>query len=1190
LPANDSCLTPNPLYVQPNQAFPEVFSRKIRGGSQSSLIGVSDGNLFLARLCASRSRSFAGNTNRLGLRVAGWCGMVAVLCLIWLAPAGVQAQTAYFSGTVSTLAGGFSEPVFPGGGPTGVAVDGSGDVLVANPGSNAIYEIVAVNGSIPASPTINTLGSGFNQPNGVAVDAKGDIFVADTYNNAVKEIVAVNGSIPASPTINTLAVANGNFNLPTGIAVDGNGNVYVANFVNDTSGGANAVEEILVEGGYTTVRILGTGFSFPEGVAVDAKGDVFVADYDNEEVKEIVAVDGSIPATNPTINVLGSGFNQPASVAVDGSGDVFVADSLNSEVKEIVAVDGSIPATNPTIDVLGSGFSQLVGVAVDGRGDVFAADTYNDAVKEIVTAGVSFGSAAVATTTPATRTLWFTFDTTVTIDVPAVLTKGAPNLDFTNAGTGTCAANHTYDAGDTCTVSVAFTPKSSGPRYGAVQLLSSAGTVVATGYVYGTGTGPQINFLPGAQSTLIPPTTSAPACVTAPAGSPPGPTGTAVDGSGNVYVANPCTNTVSEIMAVNGRISASPALITLGSGFNQPFDVAVDGSGNVFVTDFGNSLVKEIVAVNGSIPVSPQIITLAAATTFPGPAGIAVDASGNVYVTNFVYDNGGVTNAVEEIVAVGGSVSATSSVIQLGASAAGDGFNYPEGIAVDANGDVFVANYDSSQVDEIVAVNGSIPANNPTINVLGSGFNHPGGVAVDGNGNVFVADSLNNALKEIVAVNGSIPASNPTINVLGSGFLQPVGVAVGGNGNIFVADGGSFNPVSEANTGIGSALEELDYADAPTLTFATSTNDGTTDTTDGTGGALSVEIENNGNEPLTGIAPGLSVSADFAQVGGSGTPEDCMATFSLPAGTSCNISVEFAPVAPASGTVDGTVTLTDNNPNAVQTIPLVGTAIAIAPTITISPTTLPAATVGTAYSATLTASGGTAPYGYAIASGAVPAGITLSSSGVLAGTPAASGTFNFTVMATDSSAAPGPYSGTSSYSLLVNAGTSTAPPNFTFTGTGASASTIAPGAAATYSFSLSPQSGTYAGPVSFSVTGLPAGATATFTPSTVAANAGATTVMMTVQTAAAVAHNGGSFGRGIVLAVLLLPFGIKRSIRHRLNGWMLLLVTLVGTMAAVSGCGTSLQKQNPSVYTLTVTATSGTVVGSQAVTLDVQQQ
>src|SRR6202041_3211436 len=114
----------------------------------------------------------------------------------------------------------------------------------------------------------------------------------------------------------------------------------------------------------------------------------------------------------------------------------------------------------------------------------------------------------------------------------------------------------------------------------------------------------------------------------------------------------------------------------------------------------------------------------------------------------------------------------------------------------------------------------------------------------DGNGNVFVADSGNSAVKEILAVNGSIPASNPTINTLGSGFSEPSGVAVDGSGNVFVADSGN------------NAVKEINVTN-PTLTFATATDDGTTDTTDG---VLSVTITNDGNEPLTAISPGLSLA------------------------------------------------------------------------------------------------------------------------------------------------------------------------------------------------------------------------------------------------------------------------------------------------------------------------------------------
>jgi hypothetical protein len=263
---------------------------------------------------------------------------------------------------------------------------------------------------------------------------------------------------------------------------------------------------------------------------------------------------------------------------------------------------------------------------------------------------------------------------------------------------------------------------------------------------------------------------------------------------------------------------------------------------------------------------------------------------------------------------------------------------------------------------------------------------------------------------------------------------------VDNSGNVYIAN---FNGGSN---GAGNVLEEV-YGNAPTVTFATPTADGTTDTADG---ALPLQIENIGNMSLTGT---YSIAGDFIQSTGSGTPEDCTSTLSLAANTACNISVEFVPVAPALGGVCGSVTLTDNNLNAtaapatVQAIPLMGTALAVvvAPTITITPTTLAAATVGPAYSATLTASGGTMPYAFTVTSGALPAGITLSAGGVLSGTATASGTFTFTVTATDSSPAPGPYTGTATYTLTVNA--PPPPTNFTFATMGASTSTVAAGAA-----------------------------------------------------------------------------------------------------------------------------------------------
>ena len=87
--------------------------------------------------------------------------------------------------------------------------------------------------------------------------------------------------------------------------------------------------------------------------------------------------------------------------------------------------------------------------------------------------------------------------------------------------------------------------------------------------------------------------------------------------------------------------------------------------------------------------------------------------------------------------------------------------------------------------------------------------------------------------------------------------------------------------------------------------------------------------------------------------------------------------------------------------------------------VSVNPVTVPNGTVGIAYSQVITGGGGAAPYSFAITAGALPAGLTLSPGGTLSGTPTAGGAFNFTITATDSSVAPGPYSGSRAYILAI---------------------------------------------------------------------------------------------------------------------------------------------------------------------------
>jgi sugar lactone lactonase YvrE len=142
---------------------------------------------------------------------------------------------------------------------------------------------------------------------------------------------------------------------------------------------------------------------------------------------------------------------------------------------------------------------------------------------------------------------------------------------------------------------------------------------------------------------------------------------------------------------------------------------------------------------------------------FFDPTGVAVDAAGDV----FVADLG--NKAVEKILPNG----AMQTILT--------GFNNPAGVAVDALGDVFVADFVDNLVLEIPAGGG--------LRFLGSGFNGPNGVAVDAHGDVFVADQGNSAIKEILP--------NGTIQTIGSGFLHPADMAVDANGDVFVADLGN---------------------------------------------------------------------------------------------------------------------------------------------------------------------------------------------------------------------------------------------------------------------------------------------------------------------------------------------------------------------------------------------------------------
>ena len=630
--------------------------------STASVPSIWGGNALVHRRAAT---TFMSQLLRLGV-------LVVLACLCLSAPA----QTAQFSGTQSNVVSYMgivslsSQYSFY---TAGVAIDGSGNVYIAHgcytspsapanspPDCTVWKETPSAGGytqssiavGFPYSPTNDS----YTVPGQVAVDSQGNVYVTDNhyltagYSNSVwKETPS--GSGYTNSVVASLAPGK----LAFGVAVDGSGNVYWTDAVN-----GNVWKEALSAGVYAESLLAG-GFGYPNGVVVDSSGSVYIADEGTSVVLPNVWKE-TPSAGGYTATSVGTGLTAPGGVAVDASGNVYISD--DGLYKETLSA-GAYTQSMVSIFTPGYAYGSLVSsnqIAVDSSGNVYIADTGNQRVVKETGWGANFGPANVGSTSPSPITAVFTFDVGSSLGAPALLTKGAKGLDFTDAGTGTCTAGSLFYPENVCAVVVNFKPTAAGTRYGAIELLDNSGNVLATGYLQGTGVGPRINFLPGVHSTLGSGLSE--------------PDGVAVDGSGNIFVADRTGSNVEEILAAGGYTTVN----SLGIGFTTPEGVAVDGSGNLFVADTYNNAVKEMLAAGGYTTIS----TLGSGFSYP--QSVAVDGIGNVFVADTA------NSAVKEILAAGGYITVNTL---------GSGFSLPGGVAMDGSGNVYVADYGNNRVEKL---------------------------------------------------------------------------------------------------------------------------------------------------------------------------------------------------------------------------------------------------------------------------------------------------------------------------------------------------------------------------------------------------------------------------------------------------------------------------------------------------------
>jgi streptogramin lyase len=245
------------------------------------------------------------------------------------------------------------------------------------------------------------------------------------------------------------------------------------------------------------------------------------------------------------------------------------------------------------------------------------------------------------------------------------------------------------------------------------------------------------------------------------------PFGVAVDGSGNVYVADSTNDTVRKITSAGvvstfaGQTGVTGTANGTGTAasFNYPVGVAIDGSGNVYMTDFTNEVIRKITSAGvvstfaGQAGVSGSANGTGTAASFKGPSGIAVDASGNVYVGDQLNCTVRKITPAGVVSTLAGQAGVTGSANGIGTAAT---FNSPFGVVVDGSGNVYVADYYNYMIRKITSA-GVVSTLAGQAGVTGSAngtgtaatFNDPNDVLLDGSGNVYVSDQLNGTIRKI---------------------------------------------------------------------------------------------------------------------------------------------------------------------------------------------------------------------------------------------------------------------------------------------------------------------------------------------------------------------------------------------------------------------------------------------------------
>ena len=511
--------------------------------------------------------------------------------------------------------------------PTGVAVDSAGNVYVANRDSHTIRKVTPAGvvstmaGQANSSGSADGTGSAarFNRPAGVAVDGDSNVYVADQTNHTIRKVTpggvvsTLAGQANSSGSTDGTGSAARFFN-PWSVAVDSASNVYVADAGNNTirritpAGVVSTVAGVAGSEGFADGAGNAARFRIPTGVALDSAGNLYVADQFNHTTRKItpagvVSTLAGLPGSGGSADGTGSAaqFDGPAGIAFDDSGNLYVADSGNHTIRKITAAGevstfAGLAGSSGSVDGTGSAarFHFPSSVGVDSASNVYVVDRFNFTIRKITPAGVVSTVAGLAGT-------WGSTDG-----------SGSAARFYYPSDLAVDSESNVYVADEYNHTIRKITPA------GVVSTL--AGLAGTWGSADGVGSGARFYS----------------------------PRGLAVDGAGNVYVADLINSTVRKITPAGvvstpvGMAGSSGSADGAGSAarFNRPLSVALDAASNVYVADTENRTIRKITpdrvvtTLAGLAGWPGSADGTGSAARFVGPRGLAIDGAGKVYVSD----------------------------------------------------------------------------------------------------------------------------------------------------------------------------------------------------------------------------------------------------------------------------------------------------------------------------------------------------------------------------------------------------------------------------------------------------------------------------------------------------------------------------------------------------------------------------